>query len=143
MSKISEELKTKIGKSAKNRCGYCLINQEIYPLKLEIEHILPLAEGGDDKEENLWLACRSCNSYKHKKTEAIDEISGQIVKIFNPRTQNWKEHFKFSNDKTKIIGKTEIGRVTVSALKLNNNLSVDMRKKWVEVGWYPPIDVLN
>ncbi len=138
MSGISNELKEKIRKQAENRCGYCLIPQEIYPLPLEIEHLLPKYEGGTDDEENLWLACRACNGFKHAKIEAIDELSGELVLIFNPRRQKWNEHFEFSEDKTMIRGKTSVGRATVRALKINNDLAVAIREKWVEIGWYPP-----
>ena len=60
--------------------------------------------------------------------------------IFNPRTQNWQEHFKFNRNKSEIMGKTSCGRATVAALQINNDLAVDTRKEWVKVGWYPPKD---
>jgi hypothetical protein len=140
MSRISNDLKEKIRREAKNRCGYCLTAQEIYPLPLEIEHILPQASGGGDEEENLWLACRVCNGFKHAKIEAAVSGSEQKITLFNPRRQIWSEHFTFSEDQTKIIGITDCGRATVKALKLNNDLSVAIRKRWVSVGWFPPID---
>ncbi len=57
MARISDELKNKIRIQAKDRCGYCLVPQEIYPMPLEIEHITPQALGGSDVEENYgWLA---------------------------------------------------------------------------------------
>jgi len=67
MSRISSKIQRKIRQDAKNRCGYCQLPQEILMGKLEIEHLLPLAEGGTDEEENLWLACRDCNSFKSSK----------------------------------------------------------------------------
>lgn len=108
--------------------------------KLEIEHLLPLAEGGTAAEENLWLACRDCNSYKNSKVYVFDEDTEQKVKLFNPRTQNWHKHFKFSEDKTKIIGKTAGGRATVIALQMNTEQAVSARTLWIEAGWYPPKD---
>jgi hypothetical protein len=53
MSVISGELKNKIRRAAKNRCGYCLTPQAIVAMPLEIEHLQPLAAGGDDEESNL------------------------------------------------------------------------------------------
>ncbi|OQY59936.1 MAG: hypothetical protein B6245_04170 [Desulfobacteraceae bacterium 4572_88] len=38
----------------------------------------------------------------------------QIV-LFNPREQNWSEHFRRSDDGLHIIGLTAIGRATVNA----------------------------
>lgn len=138
MGKISEKLKTKIRRQAKNRCGYCLLPQFLNPNLLEIEHLLPTAKGGTETEENLWLACRLCNGYKGVQTEAIDPKTNKSVSLFNPRTQNWKEHFEWNNEK--IVGKTACGRATVQALKLNNEIISPVRKKWILAGWFPPTD---
>lgn len=104
----------------------------------EIEHLHPIAEGGTDDEENLWLACRNCNGFKHAKTHAVDPETNKEIPLFNPRTQIWTEHFKFSKDKTEITGKTACGRATVIALKLNYEQAVNARKLWVAASWYPP-----
>jgi hypothetical protein len=135
---IPNDLKNKIRREAQNRCGYCLTPQEIISITLEIEHLCPIAEGGTDDEENLWLACRNCNGFKHAKTHAVDPQTGEEVLIFNPRTQNWNEHFKFSDDKTVIIGKTACGRATVNALRLNFEQAVKSRRLWIQAGWFPP-----
>ncbi len=107
---------------------------------LEIEHLLPIADGGTDEEENLWLACRNCNGFKHAKTHAVDPQTNKKIKLFNPRNQNWYEHFEFSEEQTEIVGKTVCGRATVIALRLNFEQSVKARKIWVSAGWYPPKD---
>ena len=138
MSSISEKLKKKIRQTAKNRCGYCLLPQSLNPNLLEIEHILPTAKGGTDAEENLWLACRLCNGYKGVQSEATDKQTKKTVQIFNPRRQNWNEHFEWDNEF--IIGKTSCGRVTVKVLKLNNEIILPVRKKWIIAGWFPPVD---
>lgn len=140
MNRISDELKSKIRRQAKNRCGYCLTPQEIVSMTFEMEHLRPVADGGTDDEENLWLACRNCNGFKHAKTGAVDPITNAKVSIFNPRTQNWHEHFEFSQDETEIIGKTPTGRATVIALRLNYEQAVNARKIWVKFGLYPPKD---
>lgn len=99
-------LKEKIRLQAKNRCGYCLNPQDLMPYKLEIEHLYPQSLGGETIEENLWLACRECNSHKAAKIKAKDSLTGKTVKLFNPRRQNWHKHFEFSKDFSEIIGKT-------------------------------------
>ena len=109
-------------------------------MAFEMEHLRPIADGGTDEEVNLWLACRNCNGFKHAKTKAIDPITQTEVALFNPRTQNWNKHFEFSEDKTKIIGKTSCGRATVIALRLNYEQAVNARKIWVKFGLYPPKD---
>jgi len=105
---------------------------------LEIEHIVPQALGGTDHEENLWLACRLCNGYKGIQTAALDPITGLIVALFNPREQQWSEHFVWNDDGTQIIGVTPCGRATVIALRLNNVIAVMVRRSWVAAGWHPP-----
>ena len=107
-------------------------------MPLEIEHLRPIAYGGTDDEENLWLACRNCNGFKYAKTHAIDPQTNEETSLFNPRAQVWNEHFRFSDDKTEIIGKTACGRATVIALRLNFEQAVNARKFWVQAGWFPP-----
>lgn len=140
MSKISRKLQAKIRHQEKNRCGYCLLPQNLYPTLLDIEHIQPTTKGGSDEEKNLWLACREYNSHKSAKTYGFDEKTGQRLKLFNPRRQNWNRHFKFSEDKTEIIGKTACGRATVEALKLNIEILVSVRQLWIEFDLFPPKD---
>lgn len=138
MSKIPEKLKNKVRRQAKHRCGYCLLPQSLNPNLLEIEHLLATANGGSNAEENLWLACRLCNGYKGTQAEGIDPKTNKIIALFNPRTQDWNENFEWREEK--IVGKTPCGRATVQALKLNNEIISPLRKRWILVGWFPPVD---
>jgi hypothetical protein len=106
--------------------------------KLEIEHIIPRARDGSDDESNLWLSCSLCNSHKGSQVTAIDPQDATMVPLFNPRTQIWSEHFHWSPNGTLIIGLTPIGRATVAALQLNNEVAVEVRRNWVLAGWHPP-----
>jgi HNH endonuclease len=135
---IPENVKTRVREAAKNRCGYCQSLQKYVLGVLEIEHIIPKAFGGNDNEENLWLSCRLCNSYKGIQTKATDPISDQTVQLFNPRTQKWSQHFTWSEDSAYIVGSTPCGRATVLALQLNNIYAVTVRQAWTSVGWHPP-----
>lgn len=138
MAKISKEFDREIRRQANDRCGYCLNPQELMPFKLEIEHIYPQALGGESVEENLWLACRECNAHKAAKTKAIDRLTGKLVKLFNPRKQDWQEHFEFSQDFSEIIGKTVCGRATVECLQINNIYQTTARLAWTETSKFPP-----
>ncbi|HLV36265.1 MAG TPA: HNH endonuclease signature motif containing protein [Spirillospora sp.] len=136
--RISRRLRERIRQQAGDRCGYCQSPQKHVLGLLEVEHIIPKALGGKDDEQNLWLACRLCNSYKGKQTHAADPQTGDSVALFNPRRQQWSEHFKWSDDGTIIIGLTPCGRATVQALQLNNPLALIVRYEWVTAGWHPP-----
>ena len=85
MSRISAKLRAKIIQAAENRCGYCRTPQDLVPIPFEIEHITPKAAGGTDDEENLWLSCGVCNSFKHAKAHAIDPQTKNEIRLFNPR----------------------------------------------------------
>lgn len=135
---IPAELEQRVRTVAGNRCGYCLSPQWLLPWELEIEHLVPLARKGTGEEENLWLSCRSCNSFKAVQTHAYDPLTQRRVQLFNPRRQKWKRHFSWSQDGSEIIGLTTCGRATVVALKLNNIFATTARREWVSVGWHPP-----
>jgi hypothetical protein len=138
---IPVEIERRVRISAKNRCGYCLSPQYLVMARLEIERIIPLSKGGSNNEFNLWLSCPICNRYKSDKITGTDPINNEIANLFNPRTQSWNEHFKWSNDGLTILGKTAIGRVTVATLHLDSDLdAIEVRRYWVMAGWHPPID---
>ncbi|MGB3292780.1 MAG: HNH endonuclease signature motif containing protein [Phormidesmis sp.] len=138
---IPSELSQRIRASAQNRCGYCLSPQRLVMARLEIEHIIPLVKGGTSEESNLWLACPLCNGHKASKVESIDPETKETLPLFNPRTQNWSDHFYWSDDGTKVIGITPIGRATVAALCLDSDSdATEVRQYWVEAGWHPPVD---
>lgn len=126
---------------ARNRCGYCLSPQHLVMARLHIEHLLPIARGGTDDASNLWLACPICNGHKSDKIVATDPESGIAVPLFNPRSQRWSEHFRWSDNGLMLVGTTACGRATVVALCLNNDPeAMIVRSYWVQVGWYPPLD---
>jgi 5-methylcytosine-specific restriction endonuclease McrA len=116
---IPADVQLRVRQAAGNCCGYCLSPQWFLPWELEIDHIQPAARGGTDEEENLWLSCRSCNSFKGTQTHGYDPVTNRRVRLFNPRSQRWSRHFTWSPD-GQIIGLTASGRATVIALKLNN-----------------------
>lgn len=135
---ISKRLENRIRQQAGERCGYCRSHQRYVLGLLEIDHIIPVARGGTNNEENLWLACRLCNSYKGTQIDGVDLVTGQTVKLFNPRQQRWSEHFAWREPGDQILGLTACGRVTVTALQLNNVLAVTVRRAWISAGWHPP-----
>lgn len=137
---ISAELKTKIEQLDHRRCCYCLTSESNSGIPMTFDHIQPVSKGGLTRFENLCLACRSCNEYKSNQTEAIDPLTGEITSLFNPRQQQWSDHFVWSPDGTKIEGLTAIGRATVTALRMNNTVIVAARSRWTISGWHPPKD---
>jgi hypothetical protein len=62
-------------------------------------------------------------------------VDNQVSSLFNPRTQNWDEHFELLG--AFILGRTSIGRATVAALKLNDPARVNQRQELMTEGRYP------
>ena len=110
---------------------------------MEIDHLVPEAQGGLTEEGNLWLACSACNTFKGDRTTVLDPLTGEIVPLFNPRQQHWEEHFAWTAAGDYIIGQTAIGRATVAALKLNRPLMVRARRLWMRIGVHPPQDTVG
>lgn len=135
---IPTRLRKLIRLQGQNRCGYCRSAETVTGISLEIEHLIPEAAGGSSDEKNLWLACVACNKIKSDQTHGRDPITGRRLRLFNPRTQIWKEHFTWSSDGTEIIGKTPCGRATLNSLRLNRPELVIARRHWVTADLHPP-----
>lgn len=138
MTRISSVVRKRVAEAARYRCGYCLTQEAIIGMPLEIEHIVPVAVGGISAEANLWLSCVFCNRYKGSQTYGIDKVSGDETPLFNPRTQLWSDHFLWEDGGLYIVGKTAVGRVTIKLLHLNNPFIVRSRHIWIDWGWHPP-----
>ena len=138
---IPAKVEARVRQAARNRCGYCLSPQSLVMASLEIEHIIPRAKGGSDDEENLWLACPVCNGHKGVKYIETDPLTGELVPLFNPRTQIWHDHFAWADGGLRIVGKTPCGRATVQALHLDSDVeAIQVRSAWIKAGWHPPKD---
>ena len=137
---VSIILREQVAAQARYRCGYCLSAEAIIGAPLEIDHLLPRSLGGLTVEDNLWLACSLCNDHKFNRIAFRDPNSGEVVRLFDPRRQNWAEHFRWTAAGDQIVGLTPTGRATVIALNLNRPTLVAARRAWVIAGWHPPAD---
>ena len=136
-SRVSADLRRQIIEDAGHRCGYCLTDETLSGIPLTLDHLVPIASGGPTIRDNLWLACRPCNEFKGPQIQASDPQTGELAPLFNPRTQDWHEHFAWSADLSEVIGTTPIGRATVAALQLNRPMLVRARRRWLLAGWHP------
>ncbi|MFV9503513.1 MAG: HNH endonuclease [Oscillochloridaceae bacterium umkhey_bin13] len=140
---ISVQLAAQIMADAGHCCGYCRAEERLTGSRLSIEHLVPIAAGGSSERSNLWHSCRECNERKGAQLQVLDPLSGERVDLFNPRTQSWLAHFRWSDDGLQIVGQTAIGRATVAALDLNRAHLLVARQRWVLVGWHPPAEDLE
>ena len=135
---VSAELRRQVRHDAGERCGYCQSAEKFLGIALELEHLIPESAGGKTERENLWLACRRCNSFKSDRCLVVDPLTSETVPLFHPRDDVWGEHFRWSLDGSRIIGLTPAGRATVEALQMNHPLIVMTRDMWVRAGVHPP-----
>ncbi len=123
---------------ANGLCEYCHTSEKWQYVRFTIDHIVPLAEGGTDDNENLALACFHGNRRKSNLLSGIDPESGLRCALFDPRRNEWAEHFVWSRSGTALIGLTPTGRATVSQFQLNHSRIVNIRLADVAVGRHPP-----
>lgn len=136
---VPHKLGQAVRSQANRRCEYCHA-LEVILIRLEVEHIYPEALGGETSLENLCLSCRWCNSFKGVAVEAVDPETQQVAPLFNPRTQQWAEHFAWDEAGAYLLGLTPIGRATVQQLKMNRDEVVQSRTIWKLTGLHPPQD---
>ena len=134
--KIPRKLRTRVSLRARGFCEYCFAPEDII-VSMQIDHVVPMAKGGETTFENLCLACVPCNRTKSDTLYYRDPQSKTIVPLFNPRTDIGNEHFEWSEDLTLVVGLTPTGRATVSKLKFNLPHICVARTYWLKAGWDP------
>ena len=135
---IPAALRRQVAGEALYRCGYCLCSEAILGEPMEFDHLIPQSRGGRTERQNLWLACSQCNDYKSDRVRARDPVTSKVVRLFNPRQDDWNGHFRWTEGGLLVEGTTPVGRATVAALKLNHPIRVTARRAWVIAGWHPP-----
>jgi len=124
---MEESLRSLVRERAGDRCEYCGLPQAALPFaRFHVDHIIAEQHGGTDDAKNLAYCCSRCNFSKGPNLSGIDPESGEIVTLFNPRTQLWAEHFMARGGL--IVGITPAGRATVRVLGMNERRRVHLRK---------------
>ena len=132
---IPTALRQLVKERAGGRCEYCLYPQDASFLAFEVEHMVAEKHGGATTEDNLALACPYCNRYKGSDLGSLDPETGQLTPFFNPRAQQWDDHFRL--DGARIVPLTPEGRVTVAILRLNHPDRILERQRLIRAGKYP------
>ena len=120
---------------ARGLCEYCHI-PEIYDRPaFEFEHVIARQHGGLTIAINLAWVCFSCNKRKGPNLAGIDERTGTIALLFNPRRNKWPRHFRWEG--ALLVGRTPIGRATIATLGINLPLRVRLRQELLGEGVFP------
>lgn len=142
---INETTRQSVRQRAKCLCEYCHSPERSSSDTFTIDHLTPKSLGGPDELENLALACRRCNERRYNFTTGTDPQTGQEAPIFNPRSQQWADHFIWTEGGLKVTGMTPTGRATCSRLDFNDEFHnqgfiQEARELWIQGGWHPPTD---
>ncbi|HEX5219332.1 MAG TPA: HNH endonuclease signature motif containing protein [Verrucomicrobiae bacterium] len=122
---VPDHLRQGVIQRAHNRCEYCLLSQFAQEATFHIDHIVPQSAGGPTELENLALACVTGSLSKGARQTALDPETGTNAPLFNPRRNNWRDHFRW--DGIKIVGITPTGRASAEALLMNRPRVLDIR----------------
>ena len=85
------------------------------------------------------LACFSCNNHKGPNIAGRDPNTGRMVRLFNPRSDEWQQHFLWNGPL--LVGQTSIGRSAIAVLEINLPRRVALREALIEEGVFPPAAV--
>lgn len=135
---LGADLRRRVVARANRVCEYCLIHEDDTFFGCEVDHIISQKHGGPTEEDNLALACLICNRNKGSDIASLSPETGELVRLFNPRTDRWREHFVLAWDGITIIALTPIGEATVRILGLNHGERLLERQALVSEGRYPP-----
>ncbi|MDQ1301191.1 MAG: hypothetical protein QG637_1112 [Chloroflexota bacterium] len=137
-TRVSPALRRVVAERAHYRCSYCQTREDITGVAFTIDHIIPESLGGRTVLDNICLACWGCNLIKRNRIVGIDPRTGAVVRLFNPNTQQWHEHFAWQVDGLLVIGWSPTGRATINALQLNRTTLANARRLWITADQHPP-----
>ena len=129
--------RARVWRRAGSRCEYCQLHQTDEPFPtFHVEHIVARKHGGNDDPANLALSCHRCNLGKSSNLSGRDILTGDIVLLFHPRMQKWRDHFRWSGPK--LVGRTKIGRATIAVLNINQPKQFRLRSILIKASRFPP-----
>ena len=134
-SYVPADLRRLVRARAERLCEYCLIHEDDTCLGCQVEHIISEKHSGPTVEGNLALACVFCNRAKGTDIAGLATATGGLCRLFNPRIDNWREHFFLEG--THIVGRTDIGTATASVLGFNVSSRLLEREEVQRAGRYP------
>jgi hypothetical protein len=136
---ISAELRREVELRAGGMCEYCLISENDTFVGCQVDHIIAEKHGGTTTRENLAFACAFCNRAKGTDIASLKPDTQALVRLFNPRTDLWQEHFSVNANSSLIDALTDVGEVTSRLLGFNDSVRVLERQALVLIGHFPPV----
>lgn len=131
--KIPETLRKAAAKNAGYRCEYCRLPSDDSFYGFHVDHIISRKHGGHTTLDNLAYACPDCNRNKGTDLGTFLHTPSDLIRFFNPRTDNWGAHFELTETGV-IHPKTDIGAATIKICQINHPDRIIERKLLWRVG---------
>jgi hypothetical protein len=135
---MEQALVNQVWQRADSLCEYCRMPQHCDLLTFQIDRIIARKHHGTDDLSNLALACFACNNHKGPNIAGVDPDTKEVVRLFHPRQDHWKDHFEWHG--AILVGRTSVGRVTIDVLAVNLPHRVRLRQMLIVEGVFPPLD---
>jgi hypothetical protein len=87
-------LRSRVAERAGFRCEYCRLPSDLSSVPFQLDHVIAEKHAGAKSCRNLAWACLHCNSFKGPNLAGHDQRNGEIVRLFNPRRDDWDEHLR-------------------------------------------------
>ena len=103
---ISPKLRFEVFKRDNHKCQYCGATPRDEGVVLEVDHIVPVYEGGDNSFENLITSCKQCNIGKGKRKitdKNYISLKEKELKETDEKREQLKAYLKSRLDKTEEI----------------------------------------
>lgn len=125
-------LREAVAQRAGYRCEYCQLPESWTSLPFQLDHVIAEKHAGETTLDHLAYACLHCNSFKGPNLAGRDTKTAEIVRLFDPRRDHWREHFQW--DGAVLCALTAIGQVTIAVLRINLPYRVAVRSSLMEEG---------
>lgn len=129
---MNARLEAEVRQRAQGRCEYCRFPEPFTRVPFQVDHIIAEKHDGPTTLENLALSCFFCNTYKGPNLAGVDPETGELIRLFHPRRDQWLDHFRWEGPV--LIGLTPVGRVTIAVLRMNHDDALAVRQSLHEEG---------
>jgi hypothetical protein len=133
---MKPSIRRDVWRRANWQCEYCQMPESADELPFHLDHIVPKRHHATNDLENLACACFTCSTFKGYNISGIDQHTGDLVPLFNPRLDQWSEHFRWNGPE--LIALTAVGRVTLDLLGINLPYRIRLRQTLIDEGVFPP-----
>jgi hypothetical protein len=132
---VNRDVIREVRRRAQDRCEYYHLADSLYPLPFHADHIVARQHGGLTVLDNLAFACLHCNRHKGPNIAGRDPRTGELIRLFHPRQDEWNVHFEWTG--AALTGRTAVGRATIRVLAINDPDFLAVREALIRERSFP------